>query len=291
MSGTLGTGYVVVTPVNLAVPPRELEGSKAGLLVLNWALVKQVNHTYVQPVNLLQLYQTGQFTTVQAVLVDNSLVGYPVRVASLSTGQRVTCPAYSQVMAPLLVSVAANFTVSLMLPSGVTTALDQVNTQVFFLNTPQAPYQVIGDTQANTGAASVNQTFPLTFPSISAAPQTVAVLAAFPPGSQLVTYSSCQVSIAPPPVGWLATGSDAIRVDATTTLAFGSTTLWRNVVVNQSAGFSESTTFTNSPTNSDGSATVLSLSIICTPGLGEAWQGGTVQATVNLSYNLTTVPQ
>lgn len=74
MSSTLGQGFVALTPINLDTLPGSLEGSKAGLLDLWWSSVMAANHSYTQPVSLLLQYQQGQFTTVQAVLIDNSQV-------------------------------------------------------------------------------------------------------------------------------------------------------------------------------------------------------------------------
>lgn len=196
MSSTLGLGYVAITPINLDTVPSPREGSKAGLLTLFWSDVRAVNKTYVQPVNLLLSYQTGQFTTVQAILVDNSQTAYPVQVLSQSTGQRIIVPAYAQSMTPLLVSVAPQFTVSLLVPSGVTVPVDRTQTQFWFLNTPQIPYITTGlhTASVNTLLSSASVPFPSGAEYLLGVPQTVATLApAFSPGGIFETYVSITI--------------------------------------------------------------------------------------------------
>jgi hypothetical protein len=164
--------------------------------------VLAANKAYSQPVNLLQSYQTGQFTTVQAVLVDNSLVAYPVTIFSRSTGQRVVVGPYTQQMTPLLVSVAPEFLITLNVPIGVV-ARDQVQTQFWFLNTPQAPYATTtippgepGSATSGEQIASGTTSFNQTVTDVGSPPYPVATLmAGFPAGTKTATYVVTVVTV------------------------------------------------------------------------------------------------
>lgn len=101
-------------------------------------------------INLLSQFQTGRFTSVQAVYADNSTVPYQVRLTCDETGQTIVLPPFSQGFYKLLVSSSPTLTASLtvtQLVPGVVTPPVPCTTVLQFLNTKQDETQrQVGDT-------------------------------------------------------------------------------------------------------------------------------------------------
>lgn len=140
MSGQQGTPPF---PTNLETEPPAPQGSKVARYILNWAQIFTGNagQGYFSTINLLQQFLTGQFTTIQAVYIDNSTNYYPVSILCEDSGQVVTCAPFTVGMFPLVAANAAQFLVSLNVipqPSGFTLATG--STKLFFFNTPQKPF-------------------------------------------------------------------------------------------------------------------------------------------------------
>jgi hypothetical protein len=125
---------LAILPVTLDTLPRPDEGSKACLLSCPWVGAAP----YLTRFNMLQQFQSGQFTTIQGALVDNSALPYPVTIACLDTSFVLIVPAYTQGMYPLLVGNSPSFTV--MLASGGVTIAGSPITLIWLLNTPQKPW-------------------------------------------------------------------------------------------------------------------------------------------------------
>jgi hypothetical protein len=130
-------------PTNLETEPPPGQGSKVARYVLNWAAIFTGNASqgYVTTINLLQQFLSGQFTTIQAIYIDNSTNYYPVTIVAEDSGQSVTCGPFSEGMFPLVAANAAQFLVSLNVipqPSGFVQAVG--STKLFFFNTPQKPF-------------------------------------------------------------------------------------------------------------------------------------------------------
>lgn len=126
-----------IQPVNLNTIPRKAEGSKAVLITQRWndpALAGGLKATY----NLLSQYQSGQFTDIQAVWIDNSTNYSPVVFTSVETGHVIRCPALGQGMYPVVSAAAPVFT--LELASGLGT-LPLATTKLMLFNTPQRFFQ------------------------------------------------------------------------------------------------------------------------------------------------------
>jgi hypothetical protein len=119
-------------PVTLNTQPAEREGSKAVPVTIAWASIIPDPQTLIPSVlvNLLSQYQTGQFTSVQACLIDNATCPNVITLLSLETGQRIIVPGFASVTAPLLCGPAPEFRIS-----GDDSACIG-STRLFFLNTP-----------------------------------------------------------------------------------------------------------------------------------------------------------
>lgn len=128
-------------PISLGTLPAE--GSKVVAISQSWALAQLPSGVFTAQYNLLSAFQSGRFTTPQAVMVDNSTVAYSVTLAETELGQRIVVPPFSQGMYPLLASAAPQFTATL------NAALDPLSnnligpgtTRFYFLNTPQRYYE------------------------------------------------------------------------------------------------------------------------------------------------------
>lgn len=126
---------LAILPVTLDTIPRPHEGSKACLLSCAWT-----DATTTQFFNLLQQFQSGQFTTVQACLVDNTPSQYPITIRCNDTGFVLVVPAYTQGMFPLLCGQQPGFTVTLQTGGLAVGAV--FTTSIWLLNTPQKPWAV-----------------------------------------------------------------------------------------------------------------------------------------------------
>lgn len=121
------------------MPPAQ-EGSKSLGILFNWGALPgppQSGNPQV-PINLLQQYQTGQFTTIQAVWIDNTQNVRSVSLKAMETGQVITCPARCFGMFPVFTSVAPVFQLTLNLSiTPFNPPLTGLATQLLFLNAPQ----------------------------------------------------------------------------------------------------------------------------------------------------------
>src|SRR5271166_6311701 len=104
MSGSIGLNLL---PVNSGVSPKE--GSKCCVVNIKWQFTFQQTPYGYYPINLLQQYQSGQFSAVQAVFIDNGTCPYQVTIQNTETGQTINCPAFSQGMFNILSSQAPAF--------------------------------------------------------------------------------------------------------------------------------------------------------------------------------------
>lgn len=143
-----------IQPVNLNTIPRKAEGSKAVLITQRWndpALAGGLKATF----NLLSQYQSGQFTDIQAVWIDNSTNYVPVVFTSVETGHVIRCPALGQGMYPVVSAAAPVFTLELaasfIVPSG-TTKLMLFNTPQRFFQNPGTPvFQNVNRSEGQIG--------------------------------------------------------------------------------------------------------------------------------------------
>lgn len=172
MSGS-APGRVAIQPIQLGTLPRPDEGSKGAPFLVRWSDVPLVQTPEggkrIASFNLLAQYQLGQFTSIQAVYIDNATCKVPVDFTCLETGQSVRCPAFAQAMFPLVSGVAPNFTLQFTNdPAGPN--LGQ-STKFILFNTPQRPYvNVVGPVFVG-GAVTVQPAatgpFPATFQVIN----------------------------------------------------------------------------------------------------------------------------
>jgi hypothetical protein len=291
MSSTLGQGYVALTPINLHTLPSALEGSKAGLLTLFWSDVFAEQKVYSIPVNLLLAYQTGQFTTVQSLLVDNSETAYPVIVTSQSTGQRVVVPAYAQSMTPLLVSVAPQFTVTLSVPSGVTVPVDKSTSRFWFLNTRQEAWittglhtgstnSLLGSGTATTASGGPSQNTPITLATLAPA---------FQPGGIYETYLTVTLTISQ--LSQFLVGGLATNTTVTFQTAHGGVATWQASLVVPSASVAGALgtlafTYPANVLDSTGDPILLRM-LVATAAAGSTYTGGVLSVSYSFYYSVT----
>lgn len=137
----------VPLPVEIGTVPGTVEGSKCVTATLAWDTIRSQTGAYVASLNLLSQFNTGQFTTVQAVYVDNLTVAYTLSIVCSGTGQRIIVPPFSSGMYPLIVGGNAP-TLSLTLNNSATgfiaDALPAGTSTLQFLNTPQKSYETRG---------------------------------------------------------------------------------------------------------------------------------------------------
>lgn len=158
-----GQGQIAIQPVTLDTLPRAAEGSKALLIVQRWndpSLAGGILATY----NLLQQFQSGQFTTIQSVWIDNGTNLQPVVLTALETGQTIRVAALTQGMFPIVSGVAPVFTLALE----STVFVSAATTRIMFFNTPQRYFvqpspPVISSIGNNSGGFSAPATPALFF--------------------------------------------------------------------------------------------------------------------------------
>lgn len=141
MSGTVGFGNNLTPVYSDAVAS---EGSKTCQVKINWAQTfAGGNAPGVVTINLLQQYQTNQFTAIQAVYVNNTTCPYQVTLLCQDTGFIITVPPFTQGMYPILSSSAPTFLATLVYAMDVSTGtvIFGCSTTFHFLNTPQGRYQ------------------------------------------------------------------------------------------------------------------------------------------------------
>src|SRR5579862_9896707 len=143
-----------IYPVNIDRLPRLAEGSKSLFVPISWIQVfnavtpgsPTLPTRLIASLNLLSQYNTGQFTTVQAIYIDNSTCCYPITVVSLETGQQINVNPFTRGMYPIFASVAPAFIITLeffQTPNYLQAYGNQNlgTTRVTFLNTPQKYFE------------------------------------------------------------------------------------------------------------------------------------------------------
>lgn len=130
-------------PITLNTLPAE--GSRVVTVILPWSTALQTDGlTYLARWNFLAQFQSGQFSTVQAVLIDNNTVPYEVLLTEQELGQRIRIPPFAQGMYPVLAGPAPKFqaVLSANKDPSYNAFLPVVGTTTFFfLNVPQRPYE------------------------------------------------------------------------------------------------------------------------------------------------------
>lgn len=128
-------------PVLLGVRPPDREGSKAVFYRIFWNDLANAQNTFVAKLNLLAQFQTGQFTTIQSVFVDNSTVPEMVTVTCDETGFSFTVPPFAKGMYPICSASTPSFTLTLNESADPVygMAYTTCTTKFAFFNTPQ-PY-------------------------------------------------------------------------------------------------------------------------------------------------------
>jgi hypothetical protein len=131
------------------LPAGPAEGSRCVSLSVNWDQQYSASKfsSFAVPLNLLSQYNTGAFTTLQSVFVDNSTCSIPVTITAPEVNQTLRIPPFSQGMYPLIVAPATVLTLSGINPPGnlytglTGSAWPSGTTKFCFLNTPQRYYQ------------------------------------------------------------------------------------------------------------------------------------------------------
>jgi hypothetical protein len=139
MSGFAGALFP--QPIQLGQAPPPGEGPKSVAININWQNVFNTTGAFVQPVNLLSQFQSGQFSTVQSVYVDNQTCPEMVTIVCSDTGQQIRVPPFAKGTYPVLCSQTPEFTITLNLAFDPVTgnAFSNCSTRLFFLNIAQ-PY-------------------------------------------------------------------------------------------------------------------------------------------------------
>jgi hypothetical protein len=157
------------TNVNNDVFPRE--GSKVVPYTLIWANAGTINYRTIT-INLQSASQTGQFSALQGVFVDNTTNICPVRFASLETGFSFIVPPFTSGFYPILASQWPNITATII-DQGTNYvskyASYSLTTKCYFVNTPSYPYEnalPLGNTAGLVISGQFAWIGPLTFPSV-----------------------------------------------------------------------------------------------------------------------------
>ena len=159
-----------ILPVTLGTVPRPAEGSKMCQIPCEWAQVlsQSGNDQYLLTINLLQQFNSGQFTTIQSAFIDNSQCQYPVIFTSQGTGQVLFIPAYTQGMYQLIVGPAPIFTAQLDISGASFPIADAVTTNIWLLNTLQEPWNCTVLTSNTVGGSVPITTFTYLDPATGA---------------------------------------------------------------------------------------------------------------------------
>lgn len=121
-----------ILPITEGLAPPE--GPKTVAVTIIWSLNPN-NPQTVFPISFVSQVQTAQFTSVQAVYVDNSTCPYPVLLQSAETGQMLNVPGFTVGMYPIFSGANPNITVSIGTVGDFTTRLQ-------FFNLRQVPFQL-----------------------------------------------------------------------------------------------------------------------------------------------------
>lgn len=211
-----GHGQISIQPINLDTLPRKEEGSKVVLISQNWsdpALGGGVTATY----NLLSQYQSGQFTNVQAVWIDNGSVYQPVTLTVPETGQIIRVPGLTQGMYPIASWSAPIFTLTIGSITNAPPALAAVTTtRLMFFNTPQRYY-----VQSSPPVLSITQFTSAGFAG-PGLPAQLLTRVGFP-ASQYISLKGFQLALA------MTGGTWGGNQPVTVTLQLNSNTIWADI--------------------------------------------------------------
>lgn len=146
MSGTQATGFVGAVfpqPIQLGKTPPDSEGPKTVAVAINWQAVVNATKAFTQQINLLSQFQSGQFSTPQAVYIDNQTCPEMVTFVCADTGQQIRVPPFAKGMYPLLCSQAPEFAVTLNISFNPNNgqAFSACSTRLFFFNTEQVYFE------------------------------------------------------------------------------------------------------------------------------------------------------
>ena len=158
MSATNQPTVTFPFPTTLGTVPRE--GSKYATITIDWQATGGWPNGIV-PINLLAQFQSGQFTTVQSVIVNNSTNGFGVVLSELESGQTVHVGPFKIGRYPLICGPSPEFTVAAL---GTSPGGYSGSTQFFFLNTPVANLsesRLEGPALQFSNSLSLNATTPL----------------------------------------------------------------------------------------------------------------------------------
>ena len=140
------------------IPPRA-EGLKTVPVAILWNQNTNNPQTFFL-INFTTQVQTAQFTSVQAVYVDNSTCPLPVLLTSIETGQTIWVPAFTLGVYPIISGNNPQISVQIA-------AVGPYTTKLQFFNNRQVPFQQVlpplGNIQTNpTMVAEVlpSTTFP-----------------------------------------------------------------------------------------------------------------------------------
>lgn len=128
---------VTTYPFPLMLGLRPKEGPKGASIVIPWASAANPFQ-----LNLLSQFQTGNFSTPQAIWIDNSSCPFPIVVNAEQEDQNLWVPATSQGMYPLLAQQAPLITITQQSPAigaGINYA-PAGRTHLTFLNAQQVSW-------------------------------------------------------------------------------------------------------------------------------------------------------
>jgi hypothetical protein len=144
-------------PITQGVAPSE--GSKAGVFQVNWGTT---NPFGTFNINLLAQYQSGQFTVVQSVYIDNTTCPYQVTLMNQQTRQILRIPPFTKAMYPILSGVNPSYVATLnsVADPVSNTTLKNCSTSFFFTNSPCSPFEYrLPDYGNNFANVSTGATF------------------------------------------------------------------------------------------------------------------------------------
>jgi hypothetical protein len=118
-----------------------VEGSKVGVFPIAWANTTPFGQSAI---NLLQQWQSGQFSAPQCVFIDNSTCPFTFTIMCNQTGHIIKVPPFTSGLFPLLSSQSPSYSLQLLFNNLNTLfgiqALTSITTTLYFLNTQQSPY-------------------------------------------------------------------------------------------------------------------------------------------------------
>jgi hypothetical protein len=144
-----GTSYLA--PITLDTVPKE--GAKVWSFPIAWGATVPFGTAQI---NLLSAFQSGQFTTPQAVYIDNGTCPYQVRLVCQETGLTVRVPPFAQGTYTLIMGNAPVFSAFLdfappfFVLGGTASIITACTTRFYFLNVPR------GESERRMPLAGIN---------------------------------------------------------------------------------------------------------------------------------------